>query len=99
MKTAKLSDVKNELSRYVDLVRHGETVRILVRRVPVADIVPVVASSESKGFSEHEILELERDGVVRRGRAAWTRELERPGPRVRGNAGVDAVLRERREGR
>lgn len=98
MRTAKLSEVKDELSRYVDLVRHGETVRILVRRVPVADLVPVGAPREA-GFDAGEAAELEREGIIRRGRAGWPRELDRPGPRVRGNAAVAAVLRERREGR
>ena len=99
MKVANLSDVKNELSRYVDLVRRGGQVRILVHGVPAADLVPVVEQAGDKGFSEHETAELERQGIVRRGEAGWPRLLDKPGPRVRGTAAIDAVLRERREGR
>ena len=99
MRTVKLSQVKDELSRYVDLVRHGETVRILVRRVPVADLVPVASPGDTKGFDEAEAAELEREGTIRAGRGGWPRALDRPGPRVRGNAAVAAVLRERRQGR
>lgn len=99
MKVAKLSDVKNELSRYVELVRRGEQVRILVRGVPVADLVPIAETGPDTGFSDEETSELERQGIIRRGRGGWPRDLDAPGPRVSGNAAVDAVLRERREGR
>ena len=99
MKVANLSDVKNELSRYVELVRRGEQVRILVHGVPAADLVPVTEQRPDKGFSDDETAALERQGIIRRGQGAWPRALDRPGPRVRGNAAVEAVLRERREGR
>jgi prevent-host-death family protein len=99
MKVAKLSDVKNELSHYVELVRRGEHVRILVRGVPVADLVPIAEAGPDMGFSEDETARLEREGIIRRGMAGWPRDLDAPGPRVRGKAAVDAVLRERREGR
>ena len=99
MKLAKLSDVKNDLSRYVDAVRKGERVRILVRGVPAADLVPVVEHGSDTGFSAAETLELERQGVIRRGKAGWPKELDKPGPRVPGRAALDAVVRERREGR
>ena len=41
MKVANLADVKNDLSRFVAQVRRGGRVRILVRGVPAADLVPV----------------------------------------------------------
>ncbi len=41
MEQAKLSDVKDGLSAYVERVRKGHRVRILVRGVPAADLVPI----------------------------------------------------------
>ena len=87
MKSANLSDVKNDLSRFVDLVRRGERVRILVHGVPAADLVPVETGGE--------LSELERQGIVRRGIGGWPKELDLPGPRVPGDSGVAALLRDR----
>ena len=101
MKVASLTDVKNDLSRYVEQVRRGARVRILVRGVPVADIVPVAPSAEDEdeGFSGEELADLEKRGIIRRGSARDSAELSRPGPRVGGDAGVRAVISERRAGR
>lgn len=94
MKTASLSKVKNELSKYVEQARRGEPVRILLRGVPVADLVPVAVGDESA--DEARLHDLERRGVIRRGSGRWPRELDVPGPRVRGGSAVDALLAERR---
>ena len=59
MRVANLAEVKNSLSRYVAQVRRGGTVRILVRGVPVADLVPVESRDES-GAGDAELAELER---------------------------------------
>jgi prevent-host-death family protein len=91
---ASLTRVKNELSRYVEYVRRGEVVRILVRGVPVADLVPIAGVDE--GADEPRLRELERRGVIRRGRGTWPRELDSPGPRVEGNDAVSALIAERR---
>lgn len=101
MKTANLSDVKNDLSRYVDHVRRGGRVRILVRGLPAADIVPVEEGTEKggDGATDAELRDLERRGVIRRGTPRFPRELDKPGPRVRGGAAVRAVIEERRAGR
>ena len=87
MKTANLSDVKDDLSQWVERVRRGERVRILVHGVPAADLVPVEVGGE--------LAELERLGVVRRGTAGWPKELDEPGPRVPGDSAVAALLRDR----
>ena len=55
MKQAKLSDVKDRLSRYVERARKGEPVRILVRGVPVADLVPIAPDMDT-GEVEKELL-------------------------------------------
>ena len=81
MKVAKLSDVKNQLSRYVELVRKGGRVRILVSGVPAADIVPI--DDVSTDWTP-DLVALERSGASRRGKAGMARELLKAGPRVDG---------------
>jgi prevent-host-death family protein len=100
MKIANLADVKNDLSRFVAEVRRGGRVRILVRGVPAADLVPVEKPSTASARDDVELTELETLGLVRRNAASPsskdTRELERPGPRVRGGRAVEALLAERK---
>ena len=62
MKKASVSDLKNQISRYLDYVKHGETVLVLDRRVPVAELKPVTAKSSSG-----KLLALERKGIIRLG--------------------------------
>lgn len=95
MNTAKLSDVKNDLSRYVARVRQGARVRITVRGVAVADLVPVGA--DPLGAEDWpEMDELENGGMVTRGRRTGSDAiLDRAGPRVRGGDAVSAVLKDR----
>jgi prevent-host-death family protein len=94
MRVAPLSKVKDELSRYVEMARRGERIRILVRGVPAADLVPAEAAEDE----DLELAELERMGVIRCGKGGIDPELDRPGPKVRGDA-VALFLRMRREGR
>lgn len=94
MKIASLSKVKNSLSRYVALARRGERVRILVRGVPAADLVP----ADTDGDEHGQLAELERKGLIRRGKGGIAPELDRPGPRVKGDA-VASFLRARRDDR
>ncbi len=92
MKTANLSEVKDRLSAYVEMVREGERVRILVRGVPAADLVPVEMDLEDEEW----LVELERRGVIRRGTAPLDPMLFEPGPKVSGSPSDDLV-RERRK--
>jgi prevent-host-death family protein len=101
MRTANLSDLKDDLSRYVAQVRRGDSVRILVRGVPVADLVPIARGGET-GVEDTELAELEKLGLARRGAALGARaerELDKPGPRVSGGRAVEALLADRRRGR
>lgn len=88
---AKLSDVKNDLSRIVDRVRRGERVRILVRGVAAADIVPV----EESGADE--LAALERRGVIRRGVSGVAKEILKPGPKVDARRVARALSAERND--
>lgn len=95
MKVAKLSDAKDDLSRYVDYVRRGGRVRILVHGIPAADLVPVPLDNETRG-DDPVAAELERRGILRRGSGGLPAELLRPGPRLRG-ASLSATVRAERD--
>lgn len=94
MKTVQLSEVKDRLSAYVEMVRHGERVRILVRGRPAADLVPVEPDLDDEEW----LVELERRGVIRRGTGRFDPSLLEPGPKVPGSPSED-LIRERRRSR
>ena len=98
MAAAKLSQVKNDLSRYVARARRGERIRILVRGVPVAEIVKIEGTREDDGDEEARLADLERRGVIKRGAGGVDEELLKPGPQARGRATSDLLLDERRSG-
>lgn len=98
MKIAKLSEAKDDLSRYVDYVRRGGTVRILLRGVPVADLVPIEASDKSMKSADQALAELERRSILRRGSgSAWGELLDR-GPSLRGRSAIEDIREERERG-
>ena len=98
MKMVSLSEAKANLSRHIERVRHGECVRIQVRGVPVAELVPV--GDRAQGDADAgELRELERAGLVRRGRVALPEVILKPGPAVRGKGVMAALLDQRRAGR
>lgn len=75
MKTAPITDLKNRLSHYLRLVARGETVTVLDRGRPVAQITPI-------GAADEELRALAAAGLVRlpTGRLPgrfWTRPLPR----------------------
>lgn len=99
MRRASISEVKNGLSSYVDLVREGETVVITDRGRPVAQLVPPAHSKNAQVDERRAILE--GRGVLLRATArAGKGFFERlpPLPKVEGDA-LEALLEERREGR
>jgi prevent-host-death family protein len=99
MAAAKLSDVKNDLSRYVARARRGERIRILVRGVPVAEIGPIDSAREGDDEEEARLADLERRGIIRRGSGRVEAGILKPGPRPRGRATSDLLIEERRSGR
>ena len=99
MRTVKISQAKDQLSRHIAYVRQGGRVRIMDRDVPVADLVPVETALDG-GADEALLADLERRGVVRRGSPKrLPADLLRPGPCAREGSVVDALLRERKSGR
>lgn len=55
-------DLKNELSRYLRLIRAGETVVVTDRGVPVAELRPIRRRSSQSALDV-----LEQEGIVTRG--------------------------------
>jgi prevent-host-death family protein len=100
MRTATISQTKNELSALLDRVRHGETILITDRSRPVARLEPV-ATGEHAGPDEGRLARLERAGVIRRARRGRLDEVLRvppPAPEPGGDV-LEALLDERRSGR
>jgi len=96
MKTASVTETKNQLSALLDRVRSGESVLILDRGVPVARLEPVTGMDDVDG----RVARLERAGLLRSGTAPPPLELLRtPGPLLpAGVSAVEYLIEERRSG-
>lgn len=99
MKKASITEAKNNLSALIGGLAAGSPVLIVDRGRPVARLEPVAASREDGGNGR--LARLMRDGLVRPRRATPSRKLfSEPPPRLReGVSAVEALIRERREGR
>lgn len=95
MREAKISEVKNQLSRYLALVKKGETIRILDRDRPVAQIIPIGTPADAS-VSDDALAELERKGIVRRGAGKLPKHFLRKLPPGKPVGAVRALLEERR---
>lgn len=95
MKEAKISDVKNRLSRYLALVRKGEVVRILDRDRPIAQIVPIGEPAGGRPVGSEALGEMERKGLIRRGSGRIPREILDENPPGKPCGVLEALLDER----
>ena len=93
MKKAKVAELKNGLSRSLAHVKRGGTVLVFERDRPVAQIVPVT----SERSSDERLADLERRGIVRRGKGDFGKWLRQHRP-VRVTGVLKALLEERRSG-
>lgn len=101
MKTTKISELKNNLSRFLAYVRRGGTVRVFDRDVPIADLTPcgAKATEDSTDPAQALLAALERDGIVVRATSPMPKDLlRRRLPRARSSV-LQALLDERREDR
>jgi prevent-host-death family protein len=100
MKRVNVTTLRTHLSRFLDAVRHGETIEIRDRSVPIARLVPVEPTSKGDGRRKDPWIErLRRSGVARIGPMKGVPEILRkrpPGPEKTG--AVEALLEERRSG-
>ena len=96
MKYAKIGELRDGLSRYIDQVRDGSEILVLDRDRPVARIVPAGSAHPAPGGDAERLLDLERRGLLRRGKGRYPAVLKRGQPvKVRGS--VLADLRAERE--
>jgi prevent-host-death family protein len=98
MQRASVTDAKNRLSALLDRVRHGETVVIEDRGIPVAQLTPVTAGSAAGDAGR--LARLERQGILRPAGSSSPAKLSRtPPPRTRRPVSLSQlVIAERREG-
>ena len=100
MKIAKISELRDKLSRFLDHVKAGGRVIILDRDKPVAEIVPIGATGDPDDDTDVRQLEaLERDGIVRRGQGDFPEELFRGPIPGKGSGVLKALLEERERSR
>lgn len=99
MKTATITEAKNQLSALIARVQHGETIVITDRGRPVARLVSAVVAAAAD--PDGRLARLERRGGLRRAIAPPPRSLIlRKFPRRARPSGVlEALLSERRQGR
>lgn len=96
MKKAKIGELRNHLSRYLEHVRGGGEVLVLDRDRPVARIVSVASGRLSD--DDGRVGRLERRGLARAGTGGLPTWFGRRKPaRVRGSVLAD-LLAEREEG-
>jgi prevent-host-death family protein len=99
MKRTSITDAKNGLSALIDRVRHGESIIIEDRGVPVARLEPVAV--HGRRDVEGRAARLQRQGIVRPPVSAPPKRLvaSRP-PAPSGAASLsDVLLAERRDHR
>lgn len=98
MKKTGIAELKNNLSRYLDQVKGGESILVLDRNQPVAQIVPLQKGIRGAAGSDDRLARLERKGLIGRGLggpAKWINQ--RPPVKVRGSVLKD-LREERRSG-
>lgn len=90
MKTAAVAELKNRLSHYLRIVARGETVTILDRGRPVAQITPIHSADES-------LRRLAAQGLVRLPLRKLPKEFwRRPLPKASRSV-VEALLQDRED--
>jgi antitoxin (DNA-binding transcriptional repressor) of toxin-antitoxin stability system len=103
MKKAKIAELRNGLSRYLDHVRAGGTVLVYDRDKPIAEIVPVTKGKavSKQDRDEERLARLERKGAITRGTGdldAWFK-THKPIKIPEGASVLQALLEERESGR
>lgn len=100
MKNVSVTELKANLSRYLDMVQRGSEVQVLDRNRPIARLVGLGADRVATKKEESEKLDrLERAGLIRRGKGDIRSFLDEPVPDIPGRSLVELVLEEREEGR
>jgi prevent-host-death family protein len=96
MKTASVTELKANLSRYLRMVRRGSEVQVLERGVPIARLVGMERATE--GVEKERLERLERAGILRRG-TMDLRWLVAEAPLEASSADLSGALEDDREDR
>lgn len=101
MRSVNLAQAKSEFSKHLRYVKAGGRVRIFDRDEPVADLVPVQDEPEATGWTERDIQDLARAGIVRlpKKRGPWPKSLLEGGPKDPEGRVVAGLIEDRRRGR
>jgi prevent-host-death family protein len=98
MKKAGIAALKNNLSRYLDQVKGGETILVMDRNQPVAQIVPLPSAARGLVSDDDRLSRLERKGLIRRAVPGHNKWLAKHRPvKVKGSV-LQGLLDERRSG-
>jgi len=98
MKKAGIAELKNNLSRYLDQVKSGETILVMDRNQPVAQIVPLPSAARDVVSDDDRLSRLERKGLIRRAVPGHNKWLAKHRPvKVKGSVLQD-LLDERGSG-
>ena len=98
MKKAGIAALKNNLSRYLDQVKGGETILVMDRNQPVAQIVPLPSAARGLVSDDDRLSRLERKGLIRRAIPGHNKWLAKHRPvKVKGSV-LQALLDERGSG-
>jgi prevent-host-death family protein len=97
VKIANISETKNCLSALLERVKKGDTILIVDRHTPVAQIVPI----ERRTKLEDPLALLEKNTVIRRPQCALSKKFfdEPLLSASKGGGAVRALLEERRQAR
>ena len=99
MTSASITEVKNNLSKYLDLVKGGEPVLITERGIVIARLESV-RTQTGETADQSRLARLERAGVIRRGRPVSGKLIHEAPPAPAGGASaLEVLLEERRSGR
>ncbi|MSR07526.1 MAG: type II toxin-antitoxin system prevent-host-death family antitoxin [Gemmatimonadetes bacterium] len=97
MKSARVSELKASLSKYLARVKAGEELLVTERGRPVAKLVPVPSADQPE---PERLRLLERRGLLAIGRGRLPRNFwDLPLPKDPGDSVLKAVLEERESGR
>jgi len=96
VKRSSISKAKNSLSALIDLVRHGETVILEDRGIPVAQLGPL--TGRAPAADRDRLTRLARQGVIRPMAAAPpSRRLLKAPPRPQRRVALSELVRHERE--
>ena len=94
MTTVSVTEAKNNLSKLLKKVRHGQSILILDRNIPVARLEPLNGTEPGE---DPRLAELERQGLISRGSGKLPKSFWNLPPLKFKKSLVQAVLDERRQ--